>query len=607
MATLNTRLKLKYDSYANWSAEANQFVLLKGEVAFCYIPDAIDAVHNPPTLMYKVGDGAKTFNQLSWGSALASDVYNWAKAQYAPVASLESTDGVVVTKTAANAHTAKASLKDYTKSTNVAKKAAANANKTYAVELDSEGHLAVVVPWTDNNTNTAHAHTAGIGLKVDGNGGVSGTTTYKAALKSETKNTAEAGTGKLYAVEADANGNLAVNVPWTDNNTTSFTISAGATDDDVVVLTGKPGTNGVSYDAKHAKKGPAATYTSGNTTTEIKGSGGSGVIKVPQITVDTYGHVTAAADESVTITLPTVSKSAVGLGSVVNAGQDATPTANSTNYVTSGGVKTYVDDKVSTAISGVTQFDIVRVESLDKLPAPGKKGTIYLVPHNHGTSDSYDEYIWNTAITTPAYEKIGNTDVNLSGYVPTSRKINNKPLSADINLTADDVGVTEDAFAGLKKTGTVTSVSAGEGLTGGPITSSGTIKHAANSIGAQEEGLYKVTTDKFGHITKVNPVAKEDITKLGIPGSDTNENQKVKVGNTSFGANAEVKLVAGSNVTITPETSNNTITISATNTVPHDGKLKDGTGIEIFSANASTDVQILVIDCGSATEVKYTV
>lgn len=91
-----------------------------------------------------------------------------------------------------------------------------------------------------------------------------------------------------------------------DNNTTSFTISATATDDDVVVLTGTNGTNGVTFDAKHAKKGPSSTYTSGNTTTSISGSGASATVKIPQITVDTYGHVTAAADESVTITMPTL-------------------------------------------------------------------------------------------------------------------------------------------------------------------------------------------------------------------------------------------------------------------------------------------------------------
>ena len=77
--------------------------------------------------------------------------------------------------------------------------------------------MKVNVPWTD--TNTAHAHTAGAGLVVTGSGGTSGTTTYKAALVSETKDTAAAGSGKLYAVKLDSNGKLAVNVPWTDNNT----------------------------------------------------------------------------------------------------------------------------------------------------------------------------------------------------------------------------------------------------------------------------------------------------------------------------------------------------------------------------------------------------
>ena len=42
-----------------------------------------------------------------------------------------------------------------------------------------------------------------------------------------------------------------------------------------------------------------------------------------------------------------VTKSDVGLGLVINAGQDSTPTANSSNYVTSGGVKSYVDTAAS--------------------------------------------------------------------------------------------------------------------------------------------------------------------------------------------------------------------------------------------------------------------
>lgn len=71
----------------------------------------------------------------------------------------------------------------------------------------------------DADTNTAHSHTAGAGLVVSGGGGISGTTTYKAALVSETADAAAAGTGKLYAVKVDKNGKLAVNVPWTDTDT----------------------------------------------------------------------------------------------------------------------------------------------------------------------------------------------------------------------------------------------------------------------------------------------------------------------------------------------------------------------------------------------------
>ena len=38
---------------------------------------------------------------------------------------------------------------------------------------------------------------------------------------------------------------------------------------------------------------------------------------------------------------------------------------------------------------------------------------------------------------------------------------------------------------------------------------------------AKESGLYKVTVDETGHVTDATPVAKEDITGLGIPAQDT--------------------------------------------------------------------------------------
>ena len=42
--------------------------------------------------------------------------------------------------------------------------------------------------------------------------------------------------------------------------------------------------------------------------------------------------------------------------------------------------------------------------------------------------------------------------------VPKTRKVNNKALSTDIKLEPSDVGVTESAFPGLKKTGTITGI-----------------------------------------------------------------------------------------------------------------------------------------------------
>jgi hypothetical protein len=57
-----------------------------------------------------------------------------------------------------------------------------------------------------------------------------------------------------------------------------------------------------NYKVEHSKEGVA--YTSGNTTTSISGYGASKTIKIPQITTDEYGHVTAADDESITITMP---------------------------------------------------------------------------------------------------------------------------------------------------------------------------------------------------------------------------------------------------------------------------------------------------------------
>ena len=71
-----------------------------------------------------------------------------------------------------------------------------------------------------------------------------------------------------------------------------------------------------------------------------------------------------------------------------------------------------VQAAINEALSGITGIDFQIVSAL---PATGVKGTIYLMAHSHGTGDSYDEYIWLP--TSSKFEKIGNTDIDLSGYL----------------------------------------------------------------------------------------------------------------------------------------------------------------------------------------------
>lgn len=77
---LNTRIQLRYDTYANWTT--NNPILKKGEMAIATIEtgntEKVNSV-TPPQVLIKVGDGSKHYSELPFASALAADVYSWAK------------------------------------------------------------------------------------------------------------------------------------------------------------------------------------------------------------------------------------------------------------------------------------------------------------------------------------------------------------------------------------------------------------------------------------------------------------------------------------------------------------------------------------------------
>lgn len=81
--------------------------------------------------------------------------------------------------------------------------------------------------------------------------------------------------------------------------------------------------------------------------------------------------------------------------------------------ITDGMTATEINAAIQTAIGGITG---ISYEIVQALPQTGSAGTIYLISNSGTGTNIYDEYIY----TNGAFEKIGSTDVDLSGYVQTS-------------------------------------------------------------------------------------------------------------------------------------------------------------------------------------------
>ena len=85
-------------------------------------------------------------------------------------------------------------------------------------------------------------------------------------------------------------------------------------------------------------------------------------------------------------------------------------------------------------ISGVYKYKGTKTNYSD-LPASGNvTGDVWNVTNANGNIPAGTNYAWNGT----AWDALGGS-VDLSGYVPTSRTINGKPLSANVTLSASDV------------------------------------------------------------------------------------------------------------------------------------------------------------------------
>ena len=126
--------------------------------------------------------------------------------------------------------------------------------------------------------------------------------------------------------------------------------------------------------------------------------------------VKVNGTALTPSSKAVDVTVPTKTSQLTNDSGFQNATQ-----VNS--IVTGKGYQTQsqVQSLINSAVGNVTS---IRYEKVTSLPATGSNGVIYLVAHSHGTQDIYDEYIW--IADTKTFEKIGNTDIDLSAYVKSS-------------------------------------------------------------------------------------------------------------------------------------------------------------------------------------------
>ena len=550
---INTRIQLKYSTLTEWSdlsaeGKGGNLVLKSGEVGICAIPVTDPqkkvAQEDPPAIMFKVGDGVTAFKDLPWASALAADVYTWAKKSVPAVSDF----GDIITA----ARDGLISADSVVKTLNELK------GDVTIASADGDTHIIVA---KDGQKIT-------LALKL---------TNAEAAALTSGITAAKVGIYDGYAEKITAAQNKAdAALPEVTFNT----FKTQNTKD--IAAAKKAGTDAADALSAYQTSNDDAVAGKVDKTTKVN------------------GHVLSAD--------VTVTKGDVGLGNVENKTLDTTVTASSGNYITSGAVKTYVDN----AVGAVTQF---KYEVVTKLPtaAVATMGKIYLVAHTHGAQDGYDEYITiESGDTTKTYtwEKIGNTDIDLSQYVNGISGTTDNGVITNITKDGNTITVTsksletadpvteagdsrafitsitqaKDGKITAHKQNIPTATKSGLGLVKGGTTSG---KVYGVDIAADGSMTVSVPWENTQNANTWRPITlggtpyKTGDTTSGAldlrAGSnvdisidtDTNKgvkiaakNQTVKVGKSTFGADDAVEIKAGTNVTVSADTVNKTITVN---------------------------------------------
>jgi len=263
-----------------------------------------------------------------------------------------------------------------------------------------------------------------IGGKVDKDGAkVLSTNDYTTAEKNKLA-------GITAGAEPNQNAFSTVSVGGTalaaDTKTDTLTITAG----DNVTLTPTASSDSFVIAATDTTY-PEATATKGGVLTDAQAVKLNGI--ATGATKNTASTTTPKMDGTAAVGSETAyakgdhvhptDTSRAPLASPTFTGTPKAPTATAGTKDTQIATTAFVDAAITSAIAGVQG---ISYEVVTTLPATGKAGVIYLISNSGTAPNIYDEYIW----TGTAFEKIGTTDVDLSGYQPKMDAITNTQINS---------------------------------------------------------------------------------------------------------------------------------------------------------------------------------
>lgn len=517
---INTRIQLKYSTLAEWSdlsaeGKGGNLVLKPGEVGIVAIPkESTHLQTTPPAIMFKVGNGTTAFKDLPWASALAADVYGWAKKSVPDVSDF----GDII----AAARDGLIGADSVVKTLNELK-----GNVTIAA-ADGETHITV----SKSGQTITFALNLSDAEKAALNSGINATkvTKYDGYEEKITAAKTQADKGVKDAAAAQVTANAAVPTETFNSFKTENTAAINAAK--------KAGT-----DAQAAAEAAQATANAAVTSAEFetfKATNNTAISDAKQ------AGLTASQDLA---SYRTTNDAAVS--------KNTTAISNLQQALKSGiTFKGKLDTKP--AVTDYSNGDLIIVDK--------KEYILYA----SGTAKEWielgDEGSHLTKVTADGY------------YVPLSRTIAGKQLNANItaadmrtalNVADGATKVVESTVSGwgfTKNKGTVITVkmngvnktTSAEGLV-----DLGTVITAHQDISGKQDKITATNKLSASLVSGLATVATSgSYNDLADKPTIDNNNQKVKAGAVEFGANATVNITAGTNVTVTGSATDGTITIS---------------------------------------------